>query len=250
MFDFHSHVLSGIDDGSKSIEMSLDMLHDSFTQGVTTVVATPHCYLMEEKNISSFLKKRNDSFNLLKKAMEEDAREFPKIKLGCELRIMTPISDMGKLKDLCIEGTNYILVEMPHKKWTVDYYDYLYALLLRGMRPIIAHIDRFLEHKKEFLNLYSMDLVYQVNADAFIKSPVKYEVSKLFEHGAVHILGSDMHDDTKRVSHMKKAYNAIIKGYGEERWDYLHQNGINILNNDDILKVNFEKKSFWETLKL
>ena len=250
MIDFHSHILPGIDDGSKSIKMSLDMLHDSFLQGVEIVVATPHLYLTDEKNIRSFIRKRDESFKVLKHAMAEDGRAFPEIKLGCELRILKPVSDVSLLRDLCIEGTNYILIEMPYKKWTMDYYDHFYALLLKGMRPIIAHIDRFMEHKKEFINLYSMDLIYQVNADAFIRYPVKYEIAKLFEHGAVHIIGSDMHDHQQRVSHMAKAKQAIIKGYGEDRWDYMHQNGINILNNDDILKINFAKKSFWETLKL
>ena len=47
MIDIHSHVLPGIDDGSKSVDMSLAMLKESYKQGVDTVVATPHFYIKE-----------------------------------------------------------------------------------------------------------------------------------------------------------------------------------------------------------
>ena len=42
MIDFHNHVLPNIDDGSKSLEMSLDMLSHAFKQGITDVVNTVH----------------------------------------------------------------------------------------------------------------------------------------------------------------------------------------------------------------
>ena len=42
--DFHSHVLPGIDDGSKSVEESLSMLRMEMSQGIRHVVATPHFY--------------------------------------------------------------------------------------------------------------------------------------------------------------------------------------------------------------
>ena len=42
--DFHSHVLPGIDDGSRSVEESLVMLKRMQDQGIAAVVATPHFY--------------------------------------------------------------------------------------------------------------------------------------------------------------------------------------------------------------
>ena len=38
MIDIHNHVLPNIDDGSKSIEMSLNMLKCAHEQGITDVV--------------------------------------------------------------------------------------------------------------------------------------------------------------------------------------------------------------------
>ena len=48
MTDFHSHILPGVDDGSKDVEMSVAMLRTLAEQGVDRVVATPHFYPRRE----------------------------------------------------------------------------------------------------------------------------------------------------------------------------------------------------------
>ena len=42
MVDFHTHILPGIDDGSDSVECSIEMLKQEAEQGISHVVATPH----------------------------------------------------------------------------------------------------------------------------------------------------------------------------------------------------------------
>ena len=42
--DCHSHILPGIDDGSKNLEESLELLRLSARQGVSHMMATPHFY--------------------------------------------------------------------------------------------------------------------------------------------------------------------------------------------------------------
>ena len=60
MIDFHSHILPGIDDGSKSTEESLEMLDMLRAQGVVTVAATPHFYA-RENTPEVFLQKHGTS---------------------------------------------------------------------------------------------------------------------------------------------------------------------------------------------
>ena len=55
MIDFHSHILPGIDDGSKNTQMSLAMIEEEKKQGVHTIVATPHFYA-DEDSVERFLK--------------------------------------------------------------------------------------------------------------------------------------------------------------------------------------------------
>ena len=42
MIDFHNHILPNVDDGSKSLEMSLNMLREAERQGITDVINTVH----------------------------------------------------------------------------------------------------------------------------------------------------------------------------------------------------------------
>ena len=43
MTDLHSHILYGVDDGSESLEMSMDMLDMAVKTGTRNIVLTPHC---------------------------------------------------------------------------------------------------------------------------------------------------------------------------------------------------------------
>ena len=67
MIDFHSHVLPGIDDGSRDTDMSLAMLRMEQEQNVQAVVATPHFYA-EQDSVKSFLKRRSHSMERLMRA--------------------------------------------------------------------------------------------------------------------------------------------------------------------------------------
>jgi protein-tyrosine phosphatase len=42
MIDLHSHILPGLDDGSRNVEESIRMCQVSYRDGVRTIVATPH----------------------------------------------------------------------------------------------------------------------------------------------------------------------------------------------------------------
>ena len=80
MIDFHNHVLPNMDDGSKSLEMSLDMLSHAFKQGITDVVNTVHYQhpKVEGKNINfSTIKKE------IKLLQEELIKRDINIKLHC-----------------------------------------------------------------------------------------------------------------------------------------------------------------------
>lgn len=44
IIDFHTHILPDIDDGSKNLRMSEQMLESSKNQGIGVIAATPHFY--------------------------------------------------------------------------------------------------------------------------------------------------------------------------------------------------------------
>ena len=57
MLDIHTHILPGIDDGSRSVEQSVSMLQCEAEQGVTTVALTPH-YDAKRETPAQFVQRR------------------------------------------------------------------------------------------------------------------------------------------------------------------------------------------------
>ncbi|MBR1723547.1 MAG: histidinol-phosphatase, partial [Ruminococcus sp.] len=112
--DFHSHILPGIDDGSKNIEESVALLDIMAADGVDIVVATPHFYCTH-RSIHSFLERRNNAYKKLKPYLKP---EHPRILLGGEVLYDDILIGKDDLSRLTIQGTNFMLLEMPYTKLT------------------------------------------------------------------------------------------------------------------------------------
>lgn len=244
MTDMHSHILPGIDDGSQSIEMSIEMLKESRAQGVETIVATPHCYLRRESDIDDFLQKREESFSALSEAIKGES--LPKIIKGAEVHIEGDVSFFEGLERLCIEGTDYILIEMSYGKWKSTMYDALYSMTVKKMKPIMAHIERFFNNEKEFDNLREIDLAYQINAESFFDPAYKRAVAYLLRCGMANVVGSDMHNTEIRVQNLKQGYTAIEKEYGAECANFFAANARLIINNESPNYHGFERLGFFK----
>lgn len=252
MIDFHSHIIPGIDDGSESAEMSIEMLRRSTQHGVTTVLSTSHCYPRYTESIDHFLDRRRRGMDVLSKAMAETDMSLPEIRLGCEVNMYTDIAEFKNIAGLCIENTDYIMVEMPYDPWKEWMIDSVYKLTVMGLKPVMAHIDRFLMQDTAMLNsLYELDVLYQVNADLFTERRMAKFADKLLSEGHAHVLGSDMHNLEKRRPNMGEAYESIVKRYGEECAEYFTVNAEKILNNEPVSELFFkipEKPSLFSRL--
>jgi protein-tyrosine phosphatase len=75
LYDFHSHILPGMDDGYQDPQSALQALKVSYAQGVRYVVATPHYYA--EEPVDSFLQRRAEAMQRLQDAMKQDGGAFP-----------------------------------------------------------------------------------------------------------------------------------------------------------------------------
>lgn len=251
MIDFHSHILPGIDDGAKDIEQSLLMLRECRKNGVDVVVLTPHCYFTDDRDIKDFICKRNEKYRMLKDAIANEKEELPDVRLGCELHLNKVHRESAFLKELAIEGTDYIMLEMPVGKWKPEIYEVIYSINLKGLHPIIAHIDRYyFDHKDDFHNLFSLDLTYQVNCESFLKPTIKKQMPYFFECGAIHILGSDMHNLDTRTTKMSECEEVIKTRYGEEYYNYIKRNSGLVLDNKETEIKIFGKMSFFKKLKI
>lgn len=234
MIDFHSHILPGMDDGANDVEESLALLSLLKEQGVTTVVATPH--YRSDCPVGEFLHRRRKCYEKLKAAMEASAEEFPDVVLGAEVAINERLLEHKNLARLCIEGTEYILAEMPDRFWEPFLYHILYALSAQHrLKVIIAHVDRYFStfrHNEKILKLIDMQPVFQVNAPALMYRKGKKLLRWLCRCGANFILGTDCHNMKNRKPVFEKPVKYIAQKYGEEFLEDLNSFSNNLLNSN------------------
>lgn len=215
MTDFHSHILPGVDDGSKSLEESLKMLDLLARQGVKQVVATPHFY-PNRHSIKAFLEKRDLAFSELKKHVTDS---HPEIILGAEVKFYDGISRLENLSSLFIEGTEVLLLEMPFEHWSEYTIKELINLSSSGIGAVvIAHIDRYIEFQTKSLieELSRNGILFQVNAEAFEHLFKRRQILKLLKQHYIHFLGTDCHNLTDRAPNFEIAYSTISKKLGKQ----------------------------------
>jgi len=215
VIDWHSHVLPGMDDGSKDVAESLTLVKTLKEQDVDTIIATPHFYANDE-SAEMFLKRRSDSFQRLYEQLPDGS---PEIRLGAEVRYYPGISRMSDLKQLKIEGSNLLLLEMPISKWTEYTVRELIELSsLHDIKIILAHIERYLTLQSTEVQrrLYESGILMQVNASFFIKVTTKRKAIDYVSSGKIHFLGSDCHNMTTRPPELDKAFAYIRKKLGND----------------------------------
>ncbi len=212
MVDIHSHVLPCVDDGSISVEQSLEMLKDAIRDGVSDIVFTPHY------RKGMFMKSVDDIKNAFSN-FQECVKGLPiSIHLGQEIAhdntIFTAIKD-GKL--LTLNNTNYVLLEFRYTEY-VDIVGAIFESKAHGLKPIIAHIERYeYVSVKDVEEFVSLGAIIQLNADSLVlKRGKSYKsfAQKLLSKGLVHVVANDMHYGREYC--MKKAYDFVSKKYGNE----------------------------------
>lgn len=219
MIDIHSHLVPGVDDGSQSINESLELLNLAIGQGVTHMILTPH----------------NDAFNYfdVKKkyfALNSETlkRKMPiQLYLGSEILCSTnSVKDnIRKIKENIyptLNGTNYILIEFNPFNSSIE--DALYcvrSIIDGGYKPVIAHVERYSFSCVENIALFKKEgAMIQINAYSLEDEnlpKVKRLARDLMQNQMVEFIGSDAHRLGHRPIMVKNgidyAYNTFSKNY-------------------------------------
>lgn len=224
--DFHTHILPNVDDGSGSIEESLELLRICGKQGVGEVVLTPHFYPQYDTP-QMFLEKRSQAMEALMERVEEG---MPALRLGAEVYYFPHMSHSDALRHMAIEGTDYIMVEMPASPWTDRMYQELEAIWdVQGLTPIIAHVDRYVGRFRDFgipRRLAELPVLVQANASSFLEGS---KSMKMLKDRQIHLLGSDCHNLRSRKPNLGAARERIARKLGADALSWIDANGREVL---------------------
>lgn len=209
--DFHTHILPGIDDGSKTPEESVAMLQLEARQGIQHVVLTPHFYA-EKESLPRFLERRNRAVEHLS-AATAGVQNLPEMSLGAEVRIFEGIGNAEFLPELAISGTKCILIEMPMPPWSDNLLKELQRMRYkRGLVPIIAHIDRYISPLRTRgipETFAELPVLVQASSSFFINRTTRNLALKLLREKKIHLLGSDCHNLDTRIPNLQEALGVI-----------------------------------------
>ena len=217
MLDIHSHFLPKMDDGSKSTEMSMEMLRASKKQGVTTIVSTSHFYGDREAP-ESFLHRRRHAVEKLSPLLSSTE---PEICLGAEILYYPGIDRSESIPKLAIQGTNLIMIERPFIPWSDRIFDELISLQYHHrLHVVLAHVERYqaIEKRDIYARLFEQPFYFQCNASAFTSFRSRRLALRLMDNELLHFLGTDCHNTDKRPPNMDEARKIVEKKLSPAAW--------------------------------
>jgi protein-tyrosine phosphatase len=212
VIDLHTHILPGLDDGSRTMEDAIAMARAALEDGLRAVAATPHV---------------RDDYPTTVDDMERGVAALREalLQAGVPLQILTGgevahdrlpgLSDDEVTRFGLGGNPDYLLVEFPYHGWPLALPQQVRELLARGVIPVLAHPERNADVQRdpELLRpLVLMGTLCQVTAaslDGRIGKRSRATGLALIETGLAHLVASDAHAPEIRGIGMTAAAAAV-----------------------------------------
>ena len=260
MYDIHSHIIYGIDDGSPDIDSSRRMLQLATESGTRHIVATPH--VIELNNHPSW-DVILQGVNILQKIVAEENLKLD-IYPGCELEMNWDMLQLfGKDKrDFCINNSRYLLVELPAMSIPPYAEDFWYELQLKGITPILAHAERYkllMEKPQRLLKWMQAGVLVQINGTSLLGKfgkSAQTSAEQLLKNNCVHFIGSDAHRIDVRNTDLSASRDRLIEIVGNAKAkEICEENPQKMLANEILsfsvpkqFSTSEKKQGFWSRL--
>ncbi len=238
MIDFHTHILPNIDDGSRNIDETVNLIKEAKEAGFEDIVLTSHYieghYETDEHEREVWLGAIKE--NLRNKSIDTN------LYLGSEIFFS---ENMLKLledrRSSTINETSYVLFELPMSVEPLYLFDMVYELTKNNIVPVLAHPERYTyvqEDPNLVFDLIDRGVLMQANYGSILGiygKKAELIVEKLLENNMIHFLGSDVHRQNSIYPKIPEAIMKITAIIGEERFDKIaEENPRKALNNKKI----------------
>ena len=221
MYDLHCHILPGVDDGAKSPDDTLEMARVAAEQGTEAILATPHLRDVTARSSVSQVRSLLDEVN----GRLESKGIGLKLLLGMENHLDVDLpEEVSQGRALPMNGSRYILVEMPFSGRPNYAEDSLFQLQLQGLVPVLAHPERiqaFQDDPSFLAGLVERGMLSQITAGSLLGhfgGKVRRFTVSLLRQGLVHVMASDAHFPTgPRSPALRPGVEAAASILGVER---------------------------------
>jgi len=245
MVDLHCHILPEVDDGSSSMEETIEILKKAINAGFDTICFTPHYaepgYINNKKQNQEVLEKVKEQLNLQNISIS--------LYLGNEVFVTDKMSELYDNGNITTLGdTNYILIEFPmfqELPYTVVK-KLINTLLNKDLKVIIAHPERYsyIQKKPEkIVEYFGENVIFQSNYSSILGYHGKHAqktLKKLLKNKVIHLFATDTHNLSRCCyDQLQEITKKLLKLIDEEYFKVLTEvNPRCIISNKDI---KFEK---------
>ncbi|HEY4216029.1 MAG TPA: CpsB/CapC family capsule biosynthesis tyrosine phosphatase [Gemmatimonadaceae bacterium] len=229
MIDIHTHLLPGVDDGSRSIAASLPVLEAFARGGVETVVCSPH--LRASQASSAPYARHSEILDQLIDA----AAVSPKLLLGWEIMLDVAGVDLTDPR-YALGGSTAVLVEFPHSLIPPNAAAELFRLRMSGIVPVVAHPERYPGCTPAIVAEWRRaGAVMQMNVTAVVGGRRGKLATQLLSGGLIDLFASDTHCDPRSLM---PARQWLLETAGATHADLLtRENANRLLTNKSLAPV-------------
>ncbi len=195
--DMHSHLIPGIDDGSKTMEESLGLIRRLEGYGLRKIITTPHIMSEYYRNTPEIIRMGLED---LRRALKSEGISI-EVEVAAEYYMDEIFLDRIKNgEEILTFGDQYILVETGFINKPQMLLETIFQLEMAGFKPILAHPERYqylITDKKLLEELVDRKIMFQVNLlslTGFYSKQVKDFAEMLLEKGLVRFFGTDCHN--------------------------------------------------------
>jgi tyrosine-protein phosphatase YwqE len=211
--DIHSHLIPGIDDGSKSIEESLQYIRALQELGFHKIITTPHVMADSYRNTREIIMQGLEE---LREAVRQ-AGITVELEAAAEYYFDENFFQAVENNDLMTFGNKYVLFEISFMNPPENIMQVIFDLQVKGYKPLLAHPERypFWQQKfSEYHKLKEAGALFQLNINSlcgYYNNKVKKIAERLIDENMIDFIGSDLHgqrhlDAMRKCVHEKYLY--------------------------------------------
>ena len=193
--DVHSHLLPGIDDGSKAMFHSIKFVAAMQKLGYKKLIITPHIMSHRYKNTSEIILEKLD---MLRDAVADHEIDI-QLEAASEYYLDDYFLSLLEKRDILTLQGKYLLFEMSYTRAPADLEGIVFSMVLAGYTPVLAHPERYVHMHDDFSKyeaLKEQGVLFQLNLNSlagYYSKKVQNVAKKLVNRGMVDFLGSDIH---------------------------------------------------------
>jgi protein-tyrosine phosphatase len=193
--DLHSHLIPGIDDGSRSMEDSMNMIRRFSELGFKKVITTPHIMSDFYKNTPEIIL---NGLKEVRSAIKEHQIDI-EIEAAAEYYMDFSLQKLIEANEILTFGDNHVLFELSFSNEPPRVKETIFDFFTHGYKPILAHVERYpfyIQQWDKIEDYRNRGVLLQLNINSLsgqYSPPVKKMAEQLIDRGWIDVIGSDCH---------------------------------------------------------